>query len=627
MQYLQVKNLKKSYTQTPLFDGVSFAISKGQKIAIVAKNWAWKSTLLKALVGKIDLEDWEVQYTNWISIGFLSQDEIYKEQDIVLDILYSSENPQCQLLKQYHKLSIEDEIDQVALSKIVSQIEEMQAWEYEAKIKAIISNLKIQPFETRLFGSLSGGEAKRVALAKTLMEDPDFLILDEPTNHLDLKMIEWLENYLNKANTTILMVTHDRYFLERVCNWIFELEWWVIYKYDWNYDYYLEKKEQREELDKIYAHKLKRLLHNELQRIRKMPRARETKSVDRENRFAVLQKEFENRKKLLYSQGLTLHLGTGERRLWDKVIKINNLNKAFGEKNIVKDFSYDFKNGERVWIIWDNWVWKTTFIKMIMWLEQYDKWVIKIWETVVFWHYNQKDISFWLGKKVIDVVRDAGEFMIMDKGVKYSAIQLLDNFLFIWAMQHIQADSLSGWEKKRLNLLRILMSNPNFLVLDEPTNDLDLITLRILEDFLQNFKGCILIVSHDRFFMDKLVDHLFIFRWNGEIQDYWWTYSQFKEYEEERLKEEKKETKLQKEYEYNSQYVKPAKLSYKENKEFEQLEKEIQQLETRKNEIEALFYDVNLGGESIQQLSKEMWELQAILAQKETRWMELWERL
>lgn len=627
MQYLQVKNIKKSYTQTPLFDGVSFAISKGQKIAIVAKNWAWKSTLLKALVGKIDLEDWEIQYTNGISIGFLSQDVIYKEQDIVLDILYSSENPQCQLLKQYHKLSIEKEIDQVELSKIVSQIEESNAWEYEAKIKAIISNLKIQPFESRLFGSLSGGEAKRVALAKTLMEDPDFLILDEPTNHLDLKMIEWLENYLNKANMTILMVTHDRYFLERVCNWIFELEWGEIYRYDWNYDYYLEKKEQREELDKIYAHKLKRLLHNELQRIRKMPRARETKSVDRENRFAVLKQEFENRKKLLYTQWLTLHIWTWDRRLGDKVIKINNLNKAFGEKNIVKNFSYDFKNGERVWIIWDNWVWKTTFIKMIMGLEEYDAGVVKIWDTVVFWHYNQKDISFWLGKKVIDVVRDAWEFMIMDKGVKYSAIQLLDNFLFIWGMQHVQADSLSGWEKKRLNLLRILMSNPNFLVLDEPTNDLDLITLRILEDFLQNFKGCILIVSHDRFFMDKLVDHLFIFRWNGEIQDYWGTYSQFKEYEEERLKEEKKETKLQKEYEYNSQYVKPTKLSYKENKELEQLEKEIQQLETRKGEIEALFYDVNLGGESIQELSKEMWEIQATLAQKETRWMELWERL
>ncbi|MEF2175471.1 MAG: ABC-F family ATP-binding cassette domain-containing protein [Candidatus Absconditabacteria bacterium] len=627
MQYLQVKNIKKSYTQTPLFDGVSFAISKGQKIAIVAKNGAGKSTLLKALVGKIDLEDGEIQYTNGISIGFLSQDVIYKEQDIVLDILYSSENPQCQLLKQYHKLSIEKEIDQVELSKIVSQIEESNAWEYEAKIKAIISNLKIQPFESRLFGSLSGGEAKRVALAKTLMEDPDFLILDEPTNHLDLKMIEWLENYLNKANMTILMVTHDRYFLERVCNGIFELEGGEIYRYDGNYDYYLEKKEQREELDKIYAHKLKRLLHNELQRIRKMPRARETKSVDRENRFAVLKQEFENRKKLLYTQGLTLHIGTGDRRLGDKVIKINNLNKAFGEKNIVKNFSYDFKNGERVGIIGDNGVGKTTFIKMIMGLEEYDAGVVKIGDTVVFGHYNQKDISFGLGKKVIDVVRDAGEFMIMDKGVKYSAIQLLDNFLFIGGMQHVQADSLSGGEKKRLNLLRILMSNPNFLVLDEPTNDLDLITLRILEDFLQNFKGCILIVSHDRFFMDKLVDHLFIFRGNGEIQDYWGTYSQFKEYEEERLKEEKKETKLQKEYEYNSQYVKPTKLSYKENKELEQLEKEIQQLETRKGEIEALFYDVNLGGESIQELSKEMGEIQATLAQKETRWMELGERL
>ena len=627
MQYLQVKNITKSYAQNPLFDGVSFAISKGQKIAIVAKNWAWKSTLLKALVGKIDLEEWEIQYTNWISIGFLSQDVVYSEKDIVLDILYSSDNFQCQLLKKYHKLSIEKEIDQVELSKIVSQIEENNAWEYEAKIKAIISNLKIQTFESRLFGTLSGGEAKRVALAKTLMEDPDFLILDEPTNHLDLKMIEWLENYLNKANMTILMVTHDRYFLERVCNWIFELEWWVIYKYDGNYDYYLEKKAQREELDKIYAHKLKRLLHNELQRIRKMPRARETKSVDRENRFAILKQEYENRKQIIYNQWLSMNIWTGERRLWDKVIKINNLNKAYDDKIIVKDFTYDFKNGERVWIIWDNWVGKTTFIKMIMGMEKYDKWVVKIWETVVFWHYNQKDISFWLGKKVIDVVRDVGEFMIMDKGLKYSAIQLLDNFLFVWSMQHVQADSLSWGEKKRLNLLRILMSNPNFLVLDEPTNDLDLITLRILEDFLQNFKGCILIVSHDRFFMDKLVDHLFIFRWNGEIQDYWWTYSQFKEYEEERLKEEKKETKLQKEYEYNSQYIKPAKLSYKENKEFEQLEKEIQLLETRKNEIEALFYDVNLSGDTIQQLSKEMWELQASLGQKEARWMELWERL
>lgn len=626
MSYLIVKNLTKSYTDSPLFDHINFSVEKGQKIAIVAKNWAWKSTLLKVLMDDVESEDWEVSFMRWVSVGFLSQDMNFDPNSLVLDFIYESDKDILNIIKHYEKIVLQEHYSQEEFDKAMTAMEENRARDYEARIKSIINKLNLNNLLTQKISTLSWWELKRLALAKVLVKEPDFLILDEPTNHLDLQMIERLENYLAKSNVTLLMVTHDRYFLERVCNMIFELDRASLHVYPWNYDYYLRKKAERELNESIFMHKLKRLYKRELDRVRKAPRARETKSIEREGRFYQLEKQYADRKKVVQKESISLKIQSWERKIGSKVLKINNLKKLYWDKVILNNFSYEFNHGERVWIIGSNWVWKSTFLNMILWKEDYDSGTLKVWDTIVFWYYTQKDVEFPDNKRVIDVVKDIAEYYYIDKWTKITAWDLLERFLFIWPMQHVFANSLSGWEKRRLNLLRILMANPNFLIFDEPTNDLDLITLNILEDYLLWFPWCLIIVSHDRFFMDKIVDHLFVFKGDWEVEDFWWKYSEYRELEDLRAqiqKDEKKSEKIEKQ----NLLKQTQKLTYMEKREFEQLEKDINKLEARKNEIDTLFYDVNLSTESIQELSKELGEIVLKIQEKEQRWMMLWERM
>jgi ABC transport system ATP-binding/permease protein len=636
MNYLKAINLTKSYTDKRLVDHIDFVIDKWQKIALVAKNGAGKSTLIKLITWEIDKTDWEIKLGKWIKLGVLHQECNFDMDKKTIDILFGDEsNKTLEAIKSYEQILNENNFDQEKLNNILSKIDELNAWEYESKIKTIISKLQINNYLNQKISTLSGGEKKRVMLAKVLVDDPDILILDEPTNHLDLDMIEWLENYLSKSEITLFMVTHDRYFLERVCNNIWELDRWKIYTYAWNYEYFLDQKIEREKNEAIEIRNLRKLMKQELAWIKKAPRWRQTKSTHREKRFYNIEEEYDSRKATVNKEKVEMEISMEERRLGWKILKINNLNKSFWNKKILKNFSHDFRHKERVGIIWKNGVWKSTFLNMIMWIENYDSGNIKSGETVTYWFYQQKDISFHPNKRVIDIVKDFSEFMYIKAGEKISATKLLERFLFPPEQQYIMAEKLSGWEKRRLYLLTILMKNPNFLILDEPTNDLDLMTLSVLEDFLLQYQWCLIVVSHDRFFMDRIVDHLFVFKWEWEVEDFWWTYSEHKESEKFKVKSEKKEEKITPPSSANSlpsngrtcwEDIKKKKLSYMENREFEQLMNDIQKLEERKNDINNLFLDTNLANDDIKKLSKEISEIIRNIEIKETRWMELSER-
>lgn len=658
MNYLKVTNLTKSYTDKHLVDHVDFVINKWQKISLVAKNWAGKSTLIKLITGEIDKTDGKIKFGKWIKIGTLSQECDLDMDKKTIDILFGDDsNEVLKIIKSYEQILSDTNFDQEKLNTILNRIDELNAWEYESKIKTIISKLQINNYLNQKISTLSGGERKRVMLAKVLVNEPDLLILDEPTNHLDLEMIEWLENYLNKSEITLFMVTHDRYFLEKVCNNIWELDRWKIYTYEWNYEYFLSQKIEREKNEAIELRNLRKLMKQELAWIKKAPRARQTKSVHREKRFYNIEEEYDNRKKIVNKEKIEMEISMEERRLGWKILKIHNLNKSFEingllpssqlqgieKKIILNNFSHDFRHKERIWIIWKNGVWKSTFLNMIMWIENFDNGSIKTGETVTYWFYEQKDISFHPNKRVIDIVKDVSEFMYIKAGEKITATKLLERFLFPAEQQYMIADKLSWGEKRRLYLLTILMKNPNFLILDEPTNDLDLMTLSILEDFLLQYQWCLIVVSHDRFFMDRIVDHLFIFKGEWEVEDFWWTYSEYKESEKwppkfrgKQLKSEKKEEKITPPSSANNlpsncrtcwEDIKKKKLSYMENREFEQLMNDIQKLEDRKNDINNLFLDANLPHDDIQKLSKEISEIIRNIEIKEARWMELSERV
>ncbi len=626
MLYLKVTNLTKSYTEKPLVDHVDFAISKWQKVALVAKNWAGKSTLLNLLAGNIDRTDGDMEWRKGIKVWLLSQQNLLNPSLTVLDELFATEHPSAKIIKEYESLLIDPQADADRLHEVISQMEEHKAREYESKIQIIISKLNLTELLAQSVSTLSGWEAKRVALAKTLVDEPDFLLLDEPTNHLDLQMIEWLEYYLNQQEITLFMVTHDRYFLERVCSDIFELDRGKIHCYTGNYSYFLEKKAIREENEKIETYKLKQLLRKELAWIRKAPRARATKQQFRQDRFFEIEEKYDSKKEILMQESIGLEIEIQERKLWSKILKIKKLNKSFGDKKIVEQFSHEFRHMERVGILGKNGVGKSTFLNMLIGLQEPDSGIIEAGEKVVFWYYQQKDIIFQSDKKVIDVIRDVGEFMLVGKGEKLSASMLLERFLFPKRMQHTLANVLSGGEKRRLYLLSILMHNPNFLILDEPTNDLDLVTLGILEDFLIWYQGCLIVVSHDRFFMDKIVDHLFVFEWNGFIRDFRWTYTEYKDQEGAMLKKEKKE-KAKKEIEWTEEEEDTKKkLSYNEKRELDQLIKDIEKFEARKEVINQNFNNTDLPFDDIKKLSAELGEILRQLEIKEARWFELIER-
>jgi len=627
MLYLKVTNLTKSFTWKPIIDGMTFSIDKWQKIALVARNWTGKSTLFNLITWKIDLSDGEIEFNKNIKIWFLSQNMDLDNNKTVIDSLFSMDHPSAQIIKKYEEIITKQDFDADELNEIIWQLEENNAREYESKVNIIISKLNLTNLLSQKISNLSWWEAKRLALAKVLVEEPDFLILDEPTNHLDLQMIEWLENYLLQKNVTLFMITHDRYFLERVCSDIFELERWKLYKYSWSYSYFLEKKAIRQENEKIELHKLKQLFTKELAWIKKSPRARSTKQQFRQNRFFQIEEKYENKKNILTLEGVNLDISMEERKMWSKILKIKNLYKSFGEKKIIENFSHDFRHQERIGIIWRNWVWKSTFLDVIMGVQDSDSWIssVEVWEKIVFGYYQQKEIIIPSNKRIIDYVRDAWEFMTVASWEKVSASALLERFLFPKSQHFVMAEMLSWWEKRRLYLLTILMKNPNFLILDEPTNDLDLVTLSVLEDFLLQYQGCLIVVSHDRYFMDKIVDHIFAFEWNGYIKDFWWTYSEYKEScDSDILKSSKVKNNSNKNNKSDSNLSNDySKLSYLEEKELEVILKDIKKMEKRKDEINQAFDDKNIPYDDIKKLSEELWQIIKNIELKESRWFEI----
>lgn len=622
----------------PLLAGVDFSISKGQKIALVAQNGAGKSTLLKVIMWQIDTSDWDVIFTKNIRVWFLAQTFPVDPAMSVLDALFSHDHAIWQLIRRYEQILLDPHADDEAMQDILAQIEAAHARDYETQVKTITSKLQLTPLLNQTMWSLSGWEAKRVALAKVLLDEPDFLILDEPTNHLDLDMIEWLERYLVQSQLTLLMVTHDRYFLDSICNEIIELERWKIYTYTGNYESYLTKKAEREALEQRALHHAKQLWTKELAWVRKAPRWRWTKSVSREKAFYAIDEAYFDTKATVQQAAKKLTLTVEPRRLGSKIFKIHHMKKTFGEKVILKDFSHDFKEWERVGIIGKNWVGKSTFVHMLTGDILPDSGDAQRGEKVVLWHYQQKDISFEMEKRVLELVREVAPFIQLWKN-KITAAQLLDRFLFPPALQQSFAHSLSGGEKRRLHLLMVLIQNPNFLILDEPTNDLDLMTLSILEEFLLEYTWCLVVISHDRYFMDKIVDHLFVFEWEGIVKDFWWTYSAYTANKSHQLHHEKQQEKKAKEqaakkeaiinWEDWSDDTLPIqkKLTFQEKYEFEKLGEEIAILEKRVGEINFIFQHQTVWLEDMKKLGKEMDTLMNTLGTKETRWLELCERV
>ena len=630
MRYLRVQNLTKSYTARPIIDQLSFSLEKGQKIALVAKNGWWKTTLLKLIMNQIDKTDGTIERRKGLKIWYLSQDFQWDLDLPVLDYLFNVWDDRGQLIKNYEaSLTSPELFSPQQINDLLVQLENLQARDYESKVQTIISRLNLTDLLNQKLNSLSWGELKRVQLAKVLIDEPEMLVLDEPTNHLDLQMIEWLENFLKTQTSTLFMITHDRYFLESVCNHIRELDRGKLYQYQGNYTYFLEKQAERKENEGIEMEKMRQLLKKELARIRKAPRARATKQHYREKEFYKLESTYDSRKDLIRSEAWNLDIPLQERRLWTKILKIKNLEKKFWSKSIVQHFTYDFKHGERVGIIGKNGAWKSTFINMLLGLESIDKGVIETGKTVIFGYYQQSQISFPENKRVIDVIKDISEYLILWNGEKISASHLLERFLFPMNQQFTFAKNLSWGEKRRLYLLTVLMKNPNFLILDEPTNDLDLLTLRVLEDFLLQFRGCLIIVSHDRSFMDRLVDHLFVFEGEGQITDFRGTYSEWKNDQDNKKDKKSDSEKVQSLTQISAssgQETKKQKLSYQEERELNQLIKDLEALEEEKSQINRIFDNKDLPYDEIALLSEHLGTILKQIEQKEARRFELLEK-
>ncbi|MBL7883004.1 MAG: ABC-F family ATP-binding cassette domain-containing protein, partial [Bacteroidia bacterium] len=537
MNYLSVEAVSKSYGAKKLFDSISFGLNQGQRTALIAKNGAGKSTLLKIITGKEIPDAGTVTFRKDITVTYLDQNPLFDENSTVLEAIYNTGNPALNAVRDY-ELALEafendyNDETQKRLELCTAKIDELNAWDTDSKVKEVLQRLKIA-FLDKKISMLSGGQKKRVALAKVLIDEPHLLILDEPTNHLDVEMIEWLENYLVSLNLTLLLVTHDRYFLDSVCTEIIEIDNTKLYTYKGNFQYYVEKKAERESIESSEIDKAKNLFRRELEWVRKMPKARGTKSKSRLNAF-------EDTKDKAFS-GKTetkLELGVKMSRIGGKILEFVKIKKAFGDTKIVNEFSYIFKKGEKIGVIGKNGVGKSTFLNMIMGLEKPDSGDIQTGETIVFGYYSQEGLKLNEDKRVIEVVKDIAEFIPLADGTKLSASGLLTKFLFPPDVQYSMVSKLSGGERRRLYLMTILIKNPNFLILDEPTNDLDIVTLSVLEDFLTAFQGCVLIVTHDRYFMDKMVDHLFVFEGAGVVRDFPGNYTEYrdkKELEEKQL--------------------------------------------------------------------------------------------
>lgn len=618
MNYLTVEQISKSYGELELFSDLSFSIHKDQKIAFIAKNGSGKTSILNILSGDDSPDDGQVIIRNGLRLSFLSQSPVFDDNLTIEETIFNSDLPILKIIADYEHALLHPE-DEDAYQKAFEKMDAQNAWEFELQVKQILFQLKLDQLDQKI-KTLSGGQKKRLSLAKALINNPDLLILDEPTNHLDLEMIEWLEQYFAKAQITLFMVTHDRYFLERVCNEIIELDHGKLYTYKGNYSYYLEQKEARINNENVEVGKAKQLFKKELDWMRRQPKARTTKSKSRIDDFHDIKAKASQRRK-----DHTVQLELNMERLGSKIVEFHNVSKSFKDKTILKGFEYVFKKGERIGIIGKNGTGKSTFLNMLTHTITPNAGKIVIGDTVKFGYYTQNGIEVKAGQKVIEVIKEFGEYIPLTKGRQISAGQLLERFMFDRKKQYDYVEKLSGGEQKRLYLCTVLIQNPNFLILDEPTNDLDIVTLNVLEEFLLDFPGCLLVVSHDRYFMDKIVDHLFVFKGEGEVEDFPGNYTDYREYEasapaiiEESVSNEEN-TSNQKQNDAN-------KLSYNEQKEYKSLESKIRSLELDKKALEAKFNDTSLTQEQINKLSQELQVIINTIEEKEARWFELSEK-
>jgi ATP-binding cassette subfamily F protein uup len=627
MHYVTVEGLTKSYGAGPLFKEISFHIEEGDKIALVALNGHGKSTLLRILCGQESPDSGTVWIHKGVTVVMLEQQSFFKPGESILENIFAQDHPILKAIREYELLSEEEEPDVDRFTEAIEKMDELNAWHFDTKVKQILGKLNIHHLDQHV-STLSGGQQKRVALAKVLIDigfehRHTLLIMDEPTNHLDVSMIEWLENYLDQENVTLLLVTHDRYFLDSVCNEIMEIDQQKLFIYKGNYENFLEKKATRDEMDKASVEKARNTYRKELEWMRKQPKARTTKSKSRQDAFYDVKERATAR---LETQQLELNMKMT--RLGGKILELKKVHKAYGELVILNGFDYTFKKGERVGIVGKNGVGKSTFVNMLLGLEQADSGKINVGETIVFGNYDQRGLIVKEDMRVIEFVKNIAEHFPLADGSKVSAAQFLELFLFTPEKQYTYISKLSGGEKRRLHLLSILFRNPNFLVLDEPTNDLDLPTLGILEDFLQSYPGCVIIVSHDRYFMDKIVDHLFVFEGAGEVRDFPGNYSQYREWDKDRSEREKEESKNPPPapaavVAAAKPVVQERKMSFKEKRELELLEKEIADLENEKKSIDGQLAGGTIPYDQLEPLSRRVGEVIKLLDEKGMRWLEL----
>ena len=613
--YLQIDNLTKSFGDLVLFENISFGIAEGQRIGLIAKNGTGKTTLLNIISGKEGYDSGNIVFRRDLRVDYLEQDPKYPEELTVLEACFHHGNSVVELIKEYERC-METE-GHPGLEDLLVRMDHEKAWEYEQKAKQILSQLKIRNFDQQV-KYLSGGQLKRVALANALITEPDLLILDEPTNHLDLDMTEWLEGYLRRTNLSLLMVTHDRYFLDRVCSEIIEIDNRQVYQYKGNYSYYLEKRQERIEATNAEIERANNLYRTELDWMRRMPQARAHKAKYRQDAFYEIEKVAKQR-----FNNDNVKLDVKASYIGSKIFEADHLYKSFGDLKILEDFSYIFARYEKMGIVGNNGTGKSTFIKILMGQVQPDSGTIDIGETVRFGYYSQDGLQFDEQMKVIDVVQDIAEVIELGNGKKLTASQFLQHFLFTPETQHSYVYKLSGGERRRLYLCTVLMRNPNFLVLDEPTNDLDIITLNVLEEYLQNFKGCVIVVSHDRYFMDKVVDHLLVFNGQADIRDFPGNYSDYRDWKEAKAQQEKEAEKPQEEKTARVRLNEKRKMSFKEKREFEQLEKEIAGLEAEKAAIEEQLCSGMLSVDELTEKSKRLPEVNDLIDEKTMRWLEL----
>lgn len=616
INYLSAENITQHWGDVRLFDNISFGLSEGQKVALIARNGAGKTTLLNILGGLTPPNEGTVTLRSGIQLGYLPQDPYLNVAHTVIEEVFNTDNEVVQTIKAYEQAV--EENNQATIGDLIEKMDVLQAWDYEQRIKQILSQLKITRFDQPV-AELSGGQQKRVALASILISEPDLLILDEPTNHLDLDMVDWLEQYLSKSKATLLMVTHDRYFLDRVCNEILELADETMYRYEGNYSYFLRKRQERIEMRQVEVEKARNLLKKEQDWMNRMPQARATKAKYRIDAFYDLKDKATQK-----TDQRNLELGISSARLGNKVVNFHNVCKSFDDLNLIQDFSYKFAPFEKVGIAGKNGTGKSTFLNILTGALQPDTGEVETGETVVFGYYRQEGIKIDDSKKVIDVISDIAEDVSLGNGQSMSAAQFLRYFLFPNEMHYVPVSKLSGGEKKRLFLMTVLIKNPNFLILDEPTNDLDIFTLNVLEDYLQNFKGCVVVVSHDRYFIDKVTDHLFVFEGDGNIKDFPGDYTDYQEYKKEqdrqKVKAEKKAAPAPKP---KPVAPKTKKLSFKEKRELEQIEQALENLESEKETLQNELNTGNLASDVLIEKSAKLSQVLEQLEEKEMRWLEL----